>query len=67
MQEMFHQSRGISREGLGLFLSQKLVKIMNGTVQYLREAERSSFIVLVELPLVSHIKKSDLEFNRRNH
>ncbi|KAI0497680.1 hypothetical protein KFK09_020913 [Dendrobium nobile] len=57
VQEMFHQSPGISREGLGLFLSQKLVKIMNGTVQYLREAERSSFIVLVEFPLVSHTKK----------
>ncbi|XP_020597113.1 phytochrome C isoform X2 [Phalaenopsis equestris] len=57
VQEMFHQNPGISREGLGLFLSQKLVKIMNGTVQYLREAERSSFIVLVEFPLVANTKK----------
>lgn len=54
VQEMFHQSGGTSREGLGLFISQRLVKIMNGTVQYLREAERSSFIILVEFPLVSH-------------
>ncbi|KAK8961712.1 Phytochrome C [Platanthera guangdongensis] len=46
--------RGTFQEGLGLFISQRLVKIMNGTVQYLREAERSSFIVLVEFPLVSH-------------
>lgn len=54
IQEMFQHSKGVSREGLGLFLSQKLVKIMNGTVQYLREAERSSFIVLVEFPLINH-------------
>lgn len=54
VQEMFRHSPGISREGLGLYISQKLVKIMNGTVQYLREAERSSFIILVEFPLVRH-------------
>lgn len=54
IQEMFNHSKGVSREGLGLFLSQKLVKIMSGTVQYLREAERSSFIVLVEFPLINH-------------
>ncbi|XP_039130472.1 phytochrome C [Dioscorea cayenensis subsp. rotundata] len=54
VQEMFRHSPGISREGLGLYISQKLVKIMNGTVQYLREAERSSFIILVEFPLVCH-------------
>ncbi|KAJ0963538.1 hypothetical protein J5N97_028660 [Dioscorea zingiberensis] len=54
VQEMFRHSQGISREGLGLYISQKLVKIMNGTVQYLREAESSSFILLVEFPLVRH-------------
>ncbi|KAJ8568611.1 hypothetical protein K7X08_028144 [Anisodus acutangulus] len=43
--------QNISRECLSLYISQKLVKIMNGTVQYLREAERSSFIILVEFPL----------------
>lgn len=56
IQHMFHYSQSISREGLGLYISQKLVKIMDGTVQYLREAERSSFIILVEFPL---IEKSD--------
>ncbi|XVF81433.1 hypothetical protein PTKIN_Ptkin15bG0154500 [Pterospermum kingtungense] len=55
IQEMFHHSQGVSREGLGLYISQKLVKIMNGTVQYLREAERSSFIILVEFPLARHL------------
>ncbi|XWS36688.1 hypothetical protein CRYUN_Cryun20dG0106900 [Craigia yunnanensis] len=29
IQEMFHHSQGVSREGLGLYISQKLVKIMN--------------------------------------
>lgn len=53
IQEMFHHNHGVSREGLGLYISQKLVKIMNGTVQYVREAERSSFIILIEFPLVA--------------
>ncbi|PKA50137.1 Phytochrome C [Apostasia shenzhenica] len=57
VQEMFHQSIGISKEGLGLYISQKFVKLMNGTVQYLREADRSSFIIFVEFPLVTHNKK----------
>ncbi|CAN4084520.1 unnamed protein product [Withania somnifera] len=52
IQHMFHYSQNISREGLGLYISQKLVKIMDGTVQYLREAERSSFIIFVEFPLM---------------
>ncbi|KAM7492420.1 hypothetical protein LguiA_035341 [Lonicera macranthoides] len=51
IQEMFNHSQSVSREGLGLYISQKLVKIMNGTVQYLREAGRSSFIILVEFPV----------------
>ncbi|XP_052178356.1 phytochrome C isoform X1 [Diospyros lotus] len=55
IQEMFHHSQSVSREGLGLYISQKLVKLMNGTVQYLREADRSSFIVLIEFPLVEQI------------
>ncbi|KAG0477185.1 hypothetical protein HPP92_014026 [Vanilla planifolia] len=50
VQEMFHQSPGVSKEGLGLYISQNLVKIMNGTVQYLRAAKSSSFIILLEFP-----------------
>ncbi|CAN6470627.1 unnamed protein product [Victoria cruziana] len=56
IQEMFNHSRGNSKEGLGLYINQKLVKVMNGTVQYLREAERSSFIILVEFPLAYYGK-----------
>ncbi|KAJ4975834.1 hypothetical protein NE237_000940 [Protea cynaroides] len=58
IQEMFHHSQGFSKEGLGLYISQKLVRIMNGTVQYLREAQRSSFIVLLEFPLVRRSMES---------
>ncbi|CAM8951844.1 unnamed protein product [Rhodiola kirilowii] len=58
IQEMFHQTPGASREGLGLYICQKLVKIMNGTVQYLREADRASFIVLIEFPLAHQTNPS---------
>lgn len=57
IQEMFQHNQCVSREGLALYISQKLVKIMNGTVQYLREAERSSFIILVEFPLVEQTNR----------
>ncbi|KAL9251224.1 Phytochrome C-like protein [Drosera capensis] len=55
IQEMFHHSSGMSREGLGLYISHKLIKIMNGTVQYLRSEETSAFpfLVDVEFPLVN--------------
>ncbi|KAI3769545.1 hypothetical protein L6452_00652 [Arctium lappa] len=64
IQDMFHHNRSASREGLGLYISQKLVKIMNGTVQYLREAERASFIVLIELPLAPSLT-SDKKRSKR--
>lgn len=51
IQEMFQHNPGVSREGLGLYISQKLVKTMSGTVQYLREANTSSFIILMEFPV----------------
>ncbi|GFZ07562.1 phytochrome C [Actinidia rufa] len=58
IQEMFHHNPSASREGLGLYISQKLVKVMNGSVQYLRGAESSSFIILVEFPLLQQIESS---------
>ncbi|KAK9677456.1 hypothetical protein RND81_11G144200 [Saponaria officinalis] len=51
IREMFHRSPGMSREGLGLYISHKLVKLMNGTVQYLRGENTSSFVVVLEFPL----------------
>ncbi|KAJ0500367.1 putative PAS domain, phytochrome, GAF domain, histidine kinase/HSP90-like ATPase [Helianthus annuus] len=64
IQDMFHSNRSVSREGLGLYISQRLVKIMNGSVQYLREAERASFIVLIEFP-VSPLLTSDNKRSKR--
>lgn len=52
VQEMFHKGQSISREGFSLYISEKIVKTMNGAVQYVRESEKSSFIVLLEFPLV---------------
>ncbi|XP_078430066.1 phytochrome C [Wolffia australiana] len=51
IREMFQHRREPSREGLSLYISQKLVKIMGGTVQYLREATTSSFIIILEFPV----------------
>ncbi|KAI3465539.1 hypothetical protein Pfo_022202 [Paulownia fortunei] len=55
IQAMFYYNHNVSKEGLGLYISQKLVKIMNGTVQYLREAEKASFIILVEFPFAHEV------------
>ncbi|XP_050384607.1 phytochrome C [Argentina anserina] len=55
IQEMFHDSHRVSREGLGLHLSQNLVKVMNGTVQYHRGEDTSSFRILIDFPLVHHL------------
>lgn len=41
-------------EGISLFISRKLVKLMNGDVQYLREAGRSTFIISLELAISSN-------------
>ncbi|XP_051114760.1 phytochrome C [Andrographis paniculata] len=58
IQEMFCYSNNVSREGLGLYISQKLVRIMNGTVQYLREADKASFIIKVEFPFAKESNSS---------
>ncbi|KAL8152240.1 hypothetical protein V2J09_010000 [Rumex salicifolius] len=56
IQEMFHHSPEMSREGLSLYISQKVVKIMDGAVQYHRGEEHSSFVVLTEFPLLEETK-----------
>ncbi|KAL9244809.1 hypothetical protein vseg_018535 [Gypsophila vaccaria] len=55
IREMFHRSPGMSREGLSLYISHKLVKVMNGTLQYLRGDHTSSFIVLLEFPVARDV------------
>ncbi|XP_019419110.1 PREDICTED: phytochrome B-like isoform X2 [Lupinus angustifolius] len=51
IQDMFHNSRWVTQEGLGLSMSRKILKLMNGEVQYIREAERCYFLILLELPI----------------
>ena len=40
-----------SQEGLGLSICRKIVKLMNGEVEYVRESGKSHFHVTLELPL----------------
>lgn len=49
VQQMFNIDPDMSQEGFGLLICRKLVKLMNGDVQYLRGEGTSSFIVVVEL------------------
>lgn len=49
LDQMFGSEGDTSEEGISLLISRKLVKLMNGDVQYLREAGKSTFIVSVEL------------------
>jgi phytochrome B len=49
--EMFDRGRGMTQEGLGLSMCRKLVKLMNGDMQYIRDVGKSYFLVNVELPL----------------
>ncbi|KAE9591635.1 hypothetical protein Lal_00038848 [Lupinus albus] len=51
IQDMFHANRWVTQEGLGLSMSRKILKLMNGEVQYIREAERCYFLILLELPV----------------
>ncbi|KAI4371374.1 hypothetical protein MLD38_019617 [Melastoma candidum] len=51
VQDMFHSNQWITPEGLGLCMSRKILKLMSGEVQYIRESERCFFIVILELPM----------------
>ncbi|XP_045792780.1 phytochrome B-2 [Trifolium pratense] len=58
IQDMFHNSRWVTQEGLGLSMSRKIIKLMNGEVQYVREAERCYFLVFLELPVTRRSLKN---------
>lgn len=51
VQDMFHSSRWTTQEGLGLSMCRKILKLMNGEVQYIRESERCYFLIILELPM----------------
>nr|ALB26782.1 phytochrome A [Akebia trifoliata] len=49
LNEMFEGNADTSEVGISLLVSRKLLRLMNGEVQYLRTAGKSSFIISVEL------------------
>ncbi|KAL0375882.1 UNVERIFIED_CONTAM: Phytochrome A1 [Sesamum calycinum] len=51
LNQMFGDEADTTEDGISVFISRKLVKLMNGDVQYLREAGRSTFIISVELAI----------------
>ncbi|XP_068325771.1 phytochrome B [Pyrus communis] len=51
VQDMFHSSQWMTQEGLGLSMCRKILKLMNGEVQYARESERCYFLITLELPM----------------
>ncbi|CAN7049255.1 unnamed protein product [Brassica oleracea var. botrytis] len=51
VRDMFHSSRWTIPEGLGLSVCRRILKLMNGEVQYIRESERSYFLIILELPV----------------
>lgn len=53
LNQMFENDGEISEQGISLLISRKLVKLMNGDVQYLREAGKSTFIISVELAVAN--------------
>ncbi|KAJ7955238.1 Phytochrome [Quillaja saponaria] len=58
VQDMFHSSRWMTQEGLGLSMCRKILKLMNGEVQYIRESERCYFLIILELPMTRGDSKS---------
>nr|AHZ63977.1 phytochrome [Huperzia lucidula] len=52
VQEMYEPELWSTQEGLGLGMCRKLLKLMNGDVQYVRESGKSYFLINFELPMV---------------
>ncbi|CAN6469023.1 unnamed protein product [Victoria cruziana] len=51
VQDMFHKTRWVTTEGLGLKMCRKILKLMGGEVQYIRESEKCYFLIVIELPM----------------
>lgn len=49
LSQMFGSEENQTDEGVSLLICRKLLKLMNGDVRYLREADKSSFTVTLEL------------------
>ena len=51
----------MTQEGLGLSMCRKILKLMDGDAQYIRESERCYFLVVLELPICRRGSKSILD------
>ncbi|KAI0509781.1 hypothetical protein KFK09_010377 [Dendrobium nobile] len=58
VQDMFNNSSWMTKEGLGLSICRRILGIMNGGVQYIRESEKCYFLITIWLP-VSQTPKVD--------
>ncbi|CAL0320906.1 unnamed protein product [Lupinus luteus] len=56
LNQMFGNDGHESEEGISLFITRKLLKLMNGDVRYLREAGKSSLILSAELAAAHKLK-----------
>ncbi|RZC48664.1 hypothetical protein C5167_017091 [Papaver somniferum] len=57
VQDVFNSNRWLTQEGLALNMSRKILKLMNGEVQYVRGSERCSFLIILELPMPRRASK----------
>ncbi|KAI3913905.1 hypothetical protein MKW92_051690 [Papaver armeniacum] len=51
VQDVFNSNSCLTQEGLALNMSSRILKLMNGVVQYVRGSERCSFLIIFELPM----------------
>lgn len=52
IQDMFHNSLWVTQQGLGLSMCRRILQLMNGQVQYIRESERCFFLIILQLPML---------------
>nr|WFD60857.1 phytochrome B [Brandisia hancei] len=58
VQDIFHNSRWATQEGLGLSMCRKILKLMNGEVQYIIESQGCYFRIVIDLPKSQEGSKS---------
>ncbi|CAO2838110.1 unnamed protein product [Amaranthus hypochondriacus] len=51
VQDMFRNNKWTTQEGVGLSMCRRILKHMKGEVQYIRESERSYFLIILEFPM----------------
>ncbi|KAK1317580.1 Phytochrome B [Acorus calamus] len=58
VQDMFLSSEWATQEGMGLSMCRRILALMNGEVQYIRESERCFILIMIELPTSAGGSKS---------